>query len=319
MQSRHQSRTRSAGRRGRSRTRSAGRRGRGWGTAPHRVPQPQSSTSRARRDSTSRTAPARSSRSAPARSAASQPAAAVSTRRRSRSVSAAMARKASARSPRRQLMAGASTAERSPPPTAVARWGVRLGLRWDHVGCREATDGAGADVAVDRLGADRRRDRRPPRPVQDRKLPSRRKTEGTDVTLTTTPASSRPPGCAPPTMVAHRVAIVDEGGLLKALSRMDGAPPLSARGRGRRPAAPRTGREGDGLVDVAESQPGRSSRASRGRSRPILPALGSVLARRDGGGYSARSAAAARGPPGRGRSAAGQARRDRVVTGREAR
>lgn len=79
------------------------------------------------------------------------------------------------------------------------------------------------------------------------------------------------------------VAVVDEGGLLKALSRMDGASPLSSQiSESKAVGAALWHRDGDGLVDVEKSRPGFFAGVSRLVRLPILPALGSVLIRRDG-------------------------------------
>ena len=79
------------------------------------------------------------------------------------------------------------------------------------------------------------------------------------------------------------VAVVDEGGLLIALGRMDGAPPLSpqvaeAKGVG----AAMLYRDGAGLADLAKERPGFFSVVDRLVRVPIVPGLGSVLIRRDG-------------------------------------
>jgi uncharacterized protein GlcG (DUF336 family) len=79
------------------------------------------------------------------------------------------------------------------------------------------------------------------------------------------------------------VAIVDEGGLLKALSRMDGAPPLSAQiAESKACGAALWLREGDGLAEVERTRPAFFQGVDRLVRLPILPALGSVLIRRDG-------------------------------------
>jgi glc operon protein GlcG len=79
------------------------------------------------------------------------------------------------------------------------------------------------------------------------------------------------------------VAIVDEGGLLQALSRMDGAPPLSAQiAEAKACGAALWRRDGDELVELAEGRPAFFAGVDRLARLPILPALGSVLIRRDG-------------------------------------
>ncbi|HET7337957.1 MAG TPA: heme-binding protein [Candidatus Dormibacteraeota bacterium] len=79
------------------------------------------------------------------------------------------------------------------------------------------------------------------------------------------------------------VAVVDEGGLLIALSRMDGAPPLSPQiAEAKAVGAAMLYRDGAGLADLARDRPGFFSVADRLVRVPIVPGLGSVLIRRDG-------------------------------------
>ena len=79
------------------------------------------------------------------------------------------------------------------------------------------------------------------------------------------------------------VAVVDEGGLLIALSRMDGAPPLSPQiAEAKAVGAAMLYRDGGGLADLARDRPGFFSVADRLARVPIVPGLGSVLIRREG-------------------------------------
>ena len=79
------------------------------------------------------------------------------------------------------------------------------------------------------------------------------------------------------------VAVVDEGGLLIALARMDGAPPLSPQvAEAKAVGAAMLYRDGASLVDLAKDRPGFFSVADRLMRVPIVPGLGSVLIRRDG-------------------------------------
>jgi glc operon protein GlcG len=78
------------------------------------------------------------------------------------------------------------------------------------------------------------------------------------------------------------VAVVDEGGLLIALARMDGAPPLSPQvAEAKAVGAAMLFRDGAGLADLARDRPGFFSAADRLTRVPIVPGLGSVLIRRD--------------------------------------
>jgi uncharacterized protein GlcG (DUF336 family) len=77
------------------------------------------------------------------------------------------------------------------------------------------------------------------------------------------------------------VAIVDEGGLLLALSRMDGAPPLSAQiAEGKASGAALWHRDGGSLAQVAQERPAFFEAVGRMSRVPIVPGLGSTLLRR---------------------------------------
>ena len=79
------------------------------------------------------------------------------------------------------------------------------------------------------------------------------------------------------------VAVVDEGGLLIALGRMDGAPPLSPQiAEAKAVGAAMLYRDGASLADLARDRPGFFSVADRLVRVPMVPGLGSVLIRRDG-------------------------------------
>ena len=79
------------------------------------------------------------------------------------------------------------------------------------------------------------------------------------------------------------VAVVDEGGLLIALGRMDGAPPLSPQvAEAKAVGAAMLYRDGAGLAELAKDRPGFFSVADRLVRVPIVPGLGSILIRRDG-------------------------------------
>jgi uncharacterized protein GlcG (DUF336 family) len=79
------------------------------------------------------------------------------------------------------------------------------------------------------------------------------------------------------------VALVDEGGLLVALARMDGAPPLSPQiAEAKAVGAAMLNRDGAGLAELAKDRPGFFSVADRMVRVPIVPGLGSVLIKREG-------------------------------------
>jgi glc operon protein GlcG len=78
------------------------------------------------------------------------------------------------------------------------------------------------------------------------------------------------------------VAVVDEGGLLQALGRMDGAPPLGAQiAEAKAVGAALWHRDGASLADVHRERPGFFSQVDRLVRMPMIPGLGSVLIRRD--------------------------------------
>jgi len=77
------------------------------------------------------------------------------------------------------------------------------------------------------------------------------------------------------------VAVVDEGGLLLALSRMDGAPPLSSQiAEGKANGAALWHRDGTSLAQVAQERPAFFAAVAQMSRLPIVPGLGSALIRR---------------------------------------
>jgi uncharacterized protein GlcG (DUF336 family) len=77
------------------------------------------------------------------------------------------------------------------------------------------------------------------------------------------------------------VAVVDEGGLLKALGRMDGAPPLSPQiAEAKAVGAAMFLRDGGWLAQVYQDRPGFFSAADRLSRTPLIPGLGSVPIKR---------------------------------------
>src|SRR5690348_11776754 len=79
------------------------------------------------------------------------------------------------------------------------------------------------------------------------------------------------------------VAIVDEGGLLMALSRMDGAMPLSAQiAECKANGAALTLRDGGALAQLNQDRPAFFALVSSLTRVPAVPGLGSVLIKRGG-------------------------------------
>lgn len=79
------------------------------------------------------------------------------------------------------------------------------------------------------------------------------------------------------------IAVVDDGGVLLALARMDGAPPLSPQiAESKAVGAVMLHRDGASLAELAKDRPGFFSVADRLTRLPIVPGLGSVLVKRDG-------------------------------------
>lgn len=77
------------------------------------------------------------------------------------------------------------------------------------------------------------------------------------------------------------VAVVDEGGHLQALGRMDGAPPLSAQiAESKAVGCALWLREGDSLQQVQAERPAFFAAVDRLVRMPVMPGLGSVLIRR---------------------------------------
>ena len=79
------------------------------------------------------------------------------------------------------------------------------------------------------------------------------------------------------------IAVVDEGGLLKALARMDGAPPLSAQiAEAKAVGAAVWHRDGDQLAALQDQRGAFFGSVGRLTRLPLIPADGSVVIR-DGG------------------------------------
>lgn len=80
------------------------------------------------------------------------------------------------------------------------------------------------------------------------------------------------------------VAVVDEGGLLIALGRMDGTPPLSSQiAEAKAVGAAVWHRDGDSLAEVLQSRPAFFAQVDRMVRVPMIGGLGSLLVRREGG------------------------------------
>ena len=83
--------------------------------------------------------------------------------------------------------------------------------------------------------------------------------------------------------INNTVAVVDEGGHLVALGRMDGAPPISGQvAEAKAVGAAMLHRDGQSLADLAKDRPGFFSVVDRLVRVPIVPGLGSTLVKRDG-------------------------------------
>ena len=91
------------------------------------------------------------------------------------------------------------------------------------------------------------------------------------------------------------VAVVDEGGLLLALARMDGAPPLSAQiAEAKASGAALWHRDGASLAQVAQERPAFFEAVDRMARVPIVPGLGSILIRRGAAVVGAAGASGAK-------------------------
>ena len=91
------------------------------------------------------------------------------------------------------------------------------------------------------------------------------------------------------------VAVVDEGGLLLALARMDGAPPLSAQiAEAKASGAALWHRDGASLAQVAQERPAFFQAVDRMARVPIVPGLGSILIRRGAAVVGAAGASGAK-------------------------
>lgn len=80
------------------------------------------------------------------------------------------------------------------------------------------------------------------------------------------------------------VAVVDEGGLVKLIDRMDGAPPLSAQiAEAKAQGAAVWHRDGHVLAEVAQERPAFVSAVSQMTRLPLMAGAGSIVIRDSGG------------------------------------
>src|ERR1700682_1886355 len=78
-------------------------------------------------------------------------------------------------------------------------------------------------------------------------------------------------------------AIVDEGGYLIALGRMDGAPPVSPQiAEAKAVGAAMFLRDGGALAQIAQDRPGFFNAVARMVRVPLVPGIGSLPIKRDG-------------------------------------
>ena len=78
--------------------------------------------------------------------------------------------------------------------------------------------------------------------------------------------------------IAVSVAVVDEGGLVKALDRMDGAPPLSSQiAEAKAQGAAVWHRDGHVLAEVAQERPGFVAAVSQMTRLPLIAGAGSIV------------------------------------------
>jgi glc operon protein GlcG len=77
------------------------------------------------------------------------------------------------------------------------------------------------------------------------------------------------------------VAIVDEGGLLQWLGRMDGSPPLASQiAEAKASGCALTLREGASMAEMAKDRPGFFNVVNSLARKPLVPGLGSLLLKR---------------------------------------
>ncbi len=80
--------------------------------------------------------------------------------------------------------------------------------------------------------------------------------------------------------IAVTVAVVDEGGMVKAVDRMDGAPPLSAQiAEAKAQGAAVWHRDGHVLAQVAQERPAFVSAVSQMTRLPLIAGAGSIVIR----------------------------------------